>query len=1232
MGRFYNGVAFLLIIVVFIQAISANSNVAILCSDARGCQNHSNFRSIASELKKENTSEINVTVLQSFSLAEAVSLKDLNTSLRFIGVSSEIKITCLDDDLSRGFYFKGIRSISLVDLTIEGCSMVKSINLIKFRSAIYFEDCYDISLHAVTVTNSVGSGVAFLNNRGKVEVTKSKFICNRFHKKSPFSGGNGVYLLIGIQDSSTSFRNCEFLGNNATSGSDIDHDKKTVGKGGGLCVLIYGQASGNKVVVEDSVVRGNRAAWGGGIYIRYDGKPQNNNITISWTIIDDNLSHSKSGGGLDVGFVLNYPEEITYYTDNYVRVKYCNFTNNEAAWYGGGTYIFGTRLIRSDPKTNFVEFMECLWENNTALAGSAVDISPSVHEIQYHGVFPRPLFINCTFRSNRIKTMMHVLCPNDVNVSISGEGTILITGFRVQFEGTVVISDNVGCGLHISSGTVEIRGHSVVKFIGNNGSNGGAVSLGTFAVILIHDHSSLSFVNNTASLSGGAIYAHSNDPHEYLTTTTCFMQRYKNEELLSGIIFHFEGNNALSGNGKDIFSSSVKQCGCSQYSGEKMEILFCIGNVTSPLSASDFDIATRVRSFFVNDQSDQTLLSSIVPGNRYYKIPIEARDEFNKTRSVIFEVIQHDQDGGIKPDSSYVAQNKLQFVGGLSASSVLKLETDMTILSFNIKSADSCPPGYGLKNDGECQCEAERLFGLSHCENYEAYIIQGFWMGKCLDGVSICTSHCPLGFCEYFKSEGGIHKLPSDLMQLELFMCGPTRKGVLCGSCADNYTAFYHSYQYTCGDKRLCAYGIPLYIVSELLPLTAMFFAIIIFDINFTAGCVNGFIFFAQVLDSISIDANGAITFPATLNTLTSIHRFLYRNLNFDFFSIEELSFCLWESATTLDAMVMKYATILYAIGLLGVLIVFMNTWKCKKLFSCWRPRTLRSSAKNGLTAFIVICYSQCARVSFQILSPGYLYGLNYSSQGKVAFRRGDFELFKAKHLMYAIPALLVLLIMSLVPFFLILYPLVFKVLAICKLSESKLAGVISRVIPIPLLDSFQSSFKDNFRFFAGFYFLYRLLALAANAYSTTLIVFYTWVELNLIVILALHSAVQPYKEKWHNFIDSMVFANLAIINGITLFNYFYVVNANGNGDRKEKIIPLFSSLQVILIYLPLFCILIYFLVLIYRHFKARFVLRNNAASVIENSLELPPLREESDADSPNKKEILKRALLTEYT
>ena len=117
-----------------------------------------------------------------------------------------------------------------------------------------------------------------------------------------------------------------------------------------------------------------------------------------------------------------------------------------------------------------------------------------------------------------------------------------------------------------------------------------------------------------------------------------------------------------------------------------------------------------------------------------------------------------------------------------------------------------------------------------------------------------------------------------------------------------------------------------------------------------------------------------------------------------------------------------------------------------------------------------------------------------------------------------------------------------------------------------PLLDSFQSCFKDRCRFFAGLYFFYRLLLLLLFAVTPSYTIFYAVVEIQLIIILAVHAYIQPYQKQLHNITDTLIFANLAIINAITLLNYSIF---SRTGEHVTTV-NIFSSIQLILIFLPL--------------------------------------------------------------
>ena len=71
----------------------------------------------------------------------------------------------------------------------------------------------------------------------------------------------------------------------------------------------------------------------------------------------------------------------------------------------------------------------------------------------------------------------------------------------------------------------------------------------------------------------------------------------------------------------------------------------------------------------------------------------------------------------------------------------------------------------------------------------------------------------------------------------------------------------------------------------------------------------------------------------------------------------------------------------------------------------------------------------------------------------------------------------------------------------------------------MPFLDSFQACFKDRHRYFAGFYFQYRLLIPVVSTFSESIIQYYIVSVFIILVVLFMHTTMQPYKQKWqvHN-------------------------------------------------------------------------------------------------------------------
>jgi hypothetical protein len=410
------------------------------------------------------------------------------------------------------------------------------------------------------------------------------------------------------------------------------------------------------------------------------------------------------------------------------------------------------------------------------------------------------------------------------------------------------------------------------------------------------------------------------------------------------------------------------------------------------------------------------------------------------------------------------------------------------------------------------------------------------------------------------------------------------RKGILCGFCDDGLSVHFHSRDYHCGSEALCSYGILFYIVSELLPVVAIFALIIISNFNFTSGYVNGLILFSQVLDIVAIDFKDyqdgsfhSLSFHFKMQCyLEHIYQGIYDIFNLDFFRYKDLSFCIFKSAGVMPILAMKYVTTIFAFLLVLSLVALLNSNLCARIRS-WR--SVNISYIHGITAFLVLCYAQCTRVTFFILTWANLSGnLNAQPQKVAVTYYGGLHYFGKDHIPYALPALLCLCtVVLLPPILLILYPLVLQCLGRCGLSEHRVVVVLLRLSQVhrlvPILDSFQSSFKDNMRYFAGLYFLYRIGLLAVYSFWRSSTVFYALSEFLLISFLGIHAIAQPYANHQHNIMDGLLFLNLAVINGLSAYSMLAKVeNKQLHGSLHNIKSPLYTGYcQILLIYLPLF-------------------------------------------------------------
>ncbi len=461
------------------------------------------------------------------------------------------------------------------------------------------------------------------------------------------------------------------------------------------------------------------------------------------------------------------------------------------------------------------------------------------------------------------------------------------------------------------------------------------------------------------------------------------------------------------------------------------------------------------------------------------------------------------------------------------------------------------------------------------------------------DEDRLLYGYCPKDHC--FSNQSTRLMINSETNRLQLddqYICHRTRTGRLCSQCRDNYTAHYHSNSYKCGSKSTCKWGWLLYLIAELLPVTCLFLMIILLDVKLTSGVVNGLIYFAQTIDKIVLhDASYYFGTSKFTTTLIDAYAVTVRILNLNFIQLDKTSYCLWENAQTLDMIAFRYVTTIYTLFLVIAIIVaahYCNRRYYKGVLSKIKRPTARSTLIHGITGFLILSYSEVTSTSVNLLLSMSLYSKGHNRKYTAVYYNGELTNMRGRHLFYAIPAIFILSTLGLIPpLLLITYPLCYKVLALMKLNESKFSRLLCIYVPLekmkPLFDSFQSSFKDEYRFFSGLYFVFRLSTLAIQAIpaadNTTY--FYAAISIQSVSICLLHAICQPYKNKWHNILEGIFLFDIAVI-AMTLSTVNIHTHHTHNASNTGII-----TFQLVLLYLPLLIMLVYAGIAVWKKLKS---------------------------------------------
>ena len=345
---------------------------------------------------------------------------------------------------------------------------------------------------------------------------------------------------------------------------------------------------------------------------------------------------------------------------------------------------------------------------------------------------------------------------------------------------------------------------------------------------------------------------------------------------------------------------------------------------------------------------------------------------------------------------------------------------------------------------------------------------------------------------------------------------------------------------------------LPVFIVSNLAPLIVYFPVLIIFNINLASGPAQSFLFFYH---AVSIFASDILWGFLTMQNPISTQLF----------------------PRTLPYIGLQYLQLLVVVVAIVMTLVLVKCIHCP--CASWRHpwAKLRRSTRNfrekhaqkgtvlnGLCSMVILTYSFVIQQSFSVLTvsrccPG---GADYCFYycTELEYDRAD----------YRIPLIVTAAVFSialalLLPLLLLYYPCG---PALMQRVTKRSPQFVTCHKLAPVLDVFQSAYKPKLRFFAALPLLYRFviwllysMLLAVQSLNDTLIVL-TFV---FIVILAIHSLVQPYRNPKHNYIETLYLVNLVLISLISYISFSII----GHSRLIFVIYPL--------IFLPILVCVVYF-------------------------------------------------------
>ena len=1101
-----------------------------------------------------NTILINITSSQVV-LNASVSISNHKT-IKLVG-NSDTVISCND---TGHVLFLDCMNVSISSITWDHCGNVS------IGGGVSVNYSTNLSISSCKFQHSIAYGITIKATTGVITISDTEILNN-----SVSSNASGFLLYQTSEDSKLELNviNCSFKFNG----------KSKTSLGGGISIRTIGSPSMLNVSIKNCVISSNLAENGGGIYIIVNV----NNFAMEFinvTLIDNHaissdgiLCESPGGenssliikGGIMQGSgstnVLHFSSNVTsiimedltiaHPADQYMvlRIQVYNYNNATISFIN--VSLIKTRLHFIVVRRSTYHLDSCIlkFDNLKASSNSSFIIdglesngfqckitnchffnsSDTIPVLSIHNKTPylknpnstETQIINSTFTDNRNGGSVINLVYDDDGYPPLGKVQLSSTTFANNID-----NDNTFylcyCNLIISNKTV---------FKGNSAIKGAGIFLTNYSTVTLHSHAEMEFIDNTAALGGGAIYAeyipqvhHCYTAHQWNLFYTadeytarfinnhahaagnsiflsipseygnCFDRGQSSNTSLLYILTHFKysGQNEIATSPYNLQLDPPATCNGSCSDGGNYQ-------VKGIMLGEEFSIVTKMLDYY-NYSAEPTLFEIKCKENcRSYNIT--GTDSFQYTfiqtnKTINISIIGDE----VKTDSTVVLE--MSSVVGIINSDVRSVKVDIEVTLV------PCKFGF-IYNENQNKCLCNEVAGIVRCGEDGIRLKRGYWYGK-ID-KSVVTGSCPNNYCKYATSCASSDKF----CDLSSGQCNPHRTGPACGKCKDHYTLAYDSSD-CIKDSHCSAWWTAGIIILTVIYWFVVSFIIIFMRYFITAptllGYVYGITYFYSVIDLlVSNDlpiSNGLIQFTEILSGLMNLTpRFLG-------------TLCLAKGLSGIDQQFIHYVHP-FAMSLLLYLI--------PKVVRCWpfagilkRVGTLRS-----LCLLLLLSYTSISTTSLKLLLP-----LTFKGTHTVyAYYSPDIKYFSGRHILYgAIAIFLTVVIVLGLPIFLLLQPLL-----------RRYCQKIPFIRIQPILDQFQQCYERDRHWAAGIYLICRLLIfLIVGLNSFEYVTSYFILQVLCFIVTVLHVLLQPYKHNTGiNSLDHIILLITVMVVSLNTNNLF---------------------------------------------------------------------------------------------